>query len=387
MLAEIGVNNVINGLNGVNFDKSVNFAARLAENMGDPSSGERMHIARKQGGTHVPRTRSVLGLDIGTHSVRAVEVTGTADAFSVTGVGWERIPSPELLEETILAVIGNNNLRAKNVVTAVSGRSVIVRYVTMMSMPQEELRQAVRYEADKYIPYDVDDVQLDCQQLGGADGGQVRVLLVAAKKQLIEEHVALLKRVNLLPVIVDLDLFALSNAFEACNTRGALAHDGQAVALVDIGASKTSISIIKGSDDCFTREIYTAGNSMTDAIASRFGEEASDVELMKEDPGDALKAMMEAMTPVLEDVGNEVRLSFDYYENQFDHQVDKVYVSGGAIQFPGVVESLQSVFELETSRFNPFEYLDVMTHNDIIMREKASEMIIALGLASRIRGM
>lgn len=335
----------------------------------------------------MPRTRSVLGLDIGTHSVCAVELTGTAESFSVTGVGWERIPSPDLLEETILAVIGNNNLRTRNVVTAVSGRSVIVRYVNMMSMPLDELQQAVRYEADKYIPYDVDEVQLDCQQLGGVEGGQVRVLLVAAKNQLIEEHLALLKSVNIVPVMIDVDLFALSNAFEACNRKGSLASEGEAVALVDIGASKTSISIIRGADDCFTREIYTAGNSMTDAIASRFGEEPADVEMMKVEPGDAKAAMLDAMTPVLEDVGNEVRLSFDYYENQFDHPVDKVFMTGGSILFPGVVEALGNIFELETVRFNPFEHLDKMAHDDIIMREKASEMAIALGLASRIRGM
>jgi type IV pilus assembly protein PilM len=307
---------------------------------------------------------------------------------AVTGVGWERIPSPDLVEDTILAVISENNLRAKSTITSISGRSVIVRYVNMNAMPQQELEAAINYEADKYIPYAVDDVQLACQQLGGADDqNQIRVLLVAAKKQLVEEHLRLVKKVGITPHAVDVDLFALGNAFELCNLRGQLADQGEAVALVDIGAAKTSICIMKSSGDCFTREVYTAGNSITEAIAQRFGEEDADVELMKEDPGDAVDAIRESVMPILEDIGGEVRLSFDYYENQFDQPVSKVYLSGGSVQFPGVVESLGGIFDLDTVRFSPFECLSIEASDDVILKEKSSDMVVALGLASRIRGM
>ena len=335
------------------------------------------------------RQRSILGLDIGTYSVKAVELTGDGDDVQVTGVGWERIPSPDMVGDTIHAVIANNNLSARRVVTSVSGRSVIVRHVTMMPMEPEELQQAVRYEADKYIPYDVEDVQLDCQQLGPADesGSQVRVLLVAAKRQLIDEHVSVLQDLKLKPKAIDVDLFALANAFELCNMRAELASEGEAVALVDIGASKTSICIMKGTAECFTREVYTAGNAMTDAVAKRFGESPTSVEGMKEDPGEAMASMADAMLPVIDDLGSEVRLSFDYYENQFEQTVSRVYLSGGTIMFPGLVESLGNVFELETHRFMPFETLEVETSDDVIMHEKASDMVVALGLASRIRGM
>jgi type IV pilus assembly protein PilM len=334
------------------------------------------------------RTKSVVGLDIGTHSVCAVELTGSGDNITVGGVGWERIPSPDLLEDTILAVITENNLNSRNVVTAVSGRSVIVRQVAMNAMPQDALQEAVQYEADKYIPYPVEDVYLACEQLGGVDEqNQIRVLLVASRKELVEDHLAMLKRVGITPLIIDVDPFALNNAFELCNSRGELANEGEAVALVDIGASKMSICITKSTSDCFTRELYTAGNSMTDAIAKRFGENIEDVEVMKEDPGDAVDAIREAVTPVLEDIGSEVRLSFDYYENQFDQPVSRVLLSGGAIQFPGITEALGSIFELETVRFTPFDQINVSATNDVILSEKASDMVVALGLASRIRGL
>ena len=209
------------------------------------------------------REQTYLGLDIGTYSIKAVEITGSGDDYRVTGAGWERIPAPDMVEDTIKAVIADNGFNTRNVVTSVSGRSVIVRYVNMMAMEPEELRNAVQYESDKYIPYEVEDVQLDCQQLGPAEDGsnQVRVLLVAAKSQLIQSHIGLLKSVGLQPSIVDVDIFAIENAFEMCNQRAELAGEGEAVALVDVGASKTSICIMKGmsASESFTREVCTGG--------------------------------------------------------------------------------------------------------------------------------
>lgn len=335
------------------------------------------------------KQKTVLGLDIGTYGVKAVEISGSGDNFSVTGVGWERVPSPDMIEETVRAVLVNNNLKRGKVVTAVSGRSVIVRPVTMAAMDDEELKQAIRHEADKYIPYEVDDVILDCQRLGESDegGGQIRVLLVAAKKQLIEDHVGMLKRVGLTPTAIDVDLFALSNAFELCNHDADLAAEGEVVALVDIGAAKTSICITRGSGECFTREVFTAGNAMTDAVAKRFGEQPTEVERMKEDPGDALASMHDAILSVIDDLGSEIRLSFDYFENQYDQAVEHVYLSGGGVQFPGIVESLGQVFDLEAQKFSPFESIDVSATDDVILHEKASDMVVAMGLAARISGL
>jgi type IV pilus assembly protein PilM len=336
----------------------------------------------------VAKIKNVLGLDIGTHSVCAVEASGNANRVEITGLGWEHVPSPDLLEDTILAVIRENNLKPKNIVTSVSGRLVIVRYVNMPKMPQEELEQAIRYEADKYIPYNVDEVYITCQQLEEAqDAKHNRVLLVAARKQLVDEHVQMLKRIGLAPAVVDVDFFALGNAFELCNANGEMASSGEAVALVDIGSAKTSVCIVRNNSGYFTREIFTAGTSMTDAVATRFGEDPADVELMKEDPGEATNSILSAMLPVLEEIGNEVRLSFDYYENQFDCQVSKVFLSGGAIKFPGIPKVLGEIFEISTEVLSPFGHINMSTSNDIIENTKAESMTIALGLASRVRGM
>ena len=197
----------------------------------------------------------------------------------------------------------------------------------------------------------------------------------------------MLQNLKLQPAVIDVDLFALHNAYELCNLRAELAGEGEAVALVDIGASKTSICIQKCTAECFTREVYTAGNAMTDSVAKRFGEEPTVVESMKEDPGEAMSSMRDAMLPIIDDLASEVRLSFDYYENQFEQTVSRVYVSGGAVTFPGIVEALGEVFDLDTRRFMPFETLDVTATDELVLQEKASDMAVALGLGSRIRSL
>ncbi len=333
------------------------------------------------------KANCILGLDIGTYSVKAVELTRSGGDLVVTGIGWERIPGPDMVADTVNALANDRRFKARRVVTAVSGRAVIVRQVNMAEMPPDELRQNVRYEADKYIPYDVEDVQLDCQLLGPADSGQVRVLLVAAKRQLIDEHLDLLHRAAVKPAVVDVDSFALANAFELANQKGELAESGQTVALVDIGAFKTSICIVSDKSECFTREVYTAGSALTDAIAKRFGEDQADMEHLKENPGDSLADVREAIIPVIEELGNEIRLSFDYYENQFERTVSRVFLSGGSVLFPGMAEAIGQVLEVETQRFSPLANLDVAAADGELLEARGSDLAVALGLAARLKGL
>jgi type IV pilus assembly protein PilM len=277
-------------------------------------------------------------------------------------------------------------IKTKRCVTAVSGRSVIFRQVAMTRVPDAELRQAIEWEADKYIPFDVNEVQLDAQRLEDGDGegtGQTKVLLVAVKKAQVEEHIALLQSVGLRPVIIDVDVFALGNAFELRNlTLGIL--DNEVRALVDIGASKTNINIMRGNVSCFPREIYVAGNDLTEAVAKRFGEDARDVEKMKREPGGALESMQDAMLPVLEDIGSEIRLSFDYFESQYEQKVKEVYLSGGSAFFPGLDTMLTQVFNLPVKLWDPTEGLEIRNYSAAGMGGTNSNMAIALGLSSRL---
>ncbi|MBI3832612.1 MAG: type IV pilus assembly protein PilM [Planctomycetes bacterium] len=335
------------------------------------------------------RGKSLLGLDIGTSSVKAIELSRSGSGLVISGYGSAPIESPDTLAETIQTLLKDSGIRTKRCATSVSGRSVIIRQVPMAQVPDADLRQAIEYEADKYIPFDVNEVQLDVQRLSAIDGetaqGQMKVLLVAVKRSLIDEHIALLQSVGLQPAIIDVDCFALGNAFELRNLSLGVADD-EVRALIDIGASKTNINIMRGNNSFFQREIYVAGNDLTEAIAKRFGEDPKDVEKMKKEPGGALESMQDAMLPVLEDIGNEIRLSFDYFENQYDKQVKEVFISGGSAYFPGMDTMFTQIFNLPTKVWDPTEGLEITGVNPAGMGGANSDMTVALGLASRILG-
>ena len=337
-------------------------------------------------------SKSIIGLDIGSHSVKAVEVSRSGSTLALTGVGQARVTTPDRMGEAVQEAFSAGGFKTRRVVTAVSGRSVIVRYVPMMNVPDAELRRAVAYEADKYIPFDVDEVVLDCQKVdegaAASPGGQIKVLLVAVKRSVIDDHVAMVQKAGLTPVVVDCDYFAIGNAFEI--RAGRLGHEDSSIrALLDIGASKTSINILKGATSHFTRDFYVAGNDVTETLAKRFGESPEDVERMKEDPGEALESMKEVFASVIEDIASEVRLSFDYYENQFDQQVQEVYLSGGSVLFPEADKLLSEILGLEAKLWDPLEALDTSDLGDQVSQlgKTSARLAVAVGLASRLAKM
>lgn len=332
------------------------------------------------------RSKSMVGLDIGTSAVKAVELTLKGDRLVISGIGTAEIQAAEQLPDAVRAALQAGGIRARRCASAVSGRSVIIRQVPMAPMSDGELRQALEYEADKYIPFDVNEVQIDAHRLvATADSaGQIKVLLVAVKKNLIDDHLAVLRSAGLSPSLVDVDVFALANAFELRNL--ALGIEDDAVrALIDIGASKTSLCIMRGNKGLFQREIYLAGNDMTDAVAKRFGEDTRDVERMKREPGGALESMQDAILSVVDDLASEIRLSFDYFDNQFEETVQEAFLSGGSGYFPGLDTLLGQALGLPVKIWDPTEGLEVAGTGSGKLHGANSDLTVALGLASRLR--
>jgi len=337
------------------------------------------------------RKKSLLGLDIGSSCVKGLELTRVGKSLVITGMGKAEVEGPDGVGDAISKALRNAGIKTKRCCSAVSGRSVIHRQVPMMHIEDPaELKETMVYEADKYIPFDVSEVQLDAQRLKeseeSAAQSQMKVLLVAAKRNLIDEHVNLLQSVGLSPAIIDLDFLALGNAFELRNVSLGI-NDSEVRALVDLGASKSDINIMRGNVSLFQREIFNGGNDLTEAVAKRFGEDPKDVEKMKKDPGGALESMQDAMLPVLEDIGAEIRLSFDYHENQYEQEVQEVYISGGSALFPGIDTMLSQIFNLPVKLWDPTEGLEITSFNPGGMGGANSDMAIALGLASRLRNL
>jgi type IV pilus assembly protein PilM len=341
------------------------------------------------------KQRSLIGLDVGTHCVKAVELTQSGGEVVVTAYGQNDVVSEGNRADAIVDLLQGRNFRTRRVCTAVSGKSVIVRYLTMVQMSNDDLRNAIRFEADKYIPFDVDEVVLDAQRLDDGPAGrhglsdnEMRVLLVAVKRSLVDEHVQLLQGIGLEPDVIDVDAFALGNAYDLRTRLGAPAEGSdRAVALVDVGAGKTNINVLRGGTSYFTREIYLGGDDLTSAVAKRVGCEVHQAELLKRDPGENYEALRDAVLPSIDDLGNEIHLSFDYFENQFDHAVEDVLLSGGGASLKLVEETFEKIFEKRTRHWDATENLriDETAVDADVLRSNAGQLAVAVGLASRIR--
>ncbi|MFV1958276.1 MAG: type IV pilus assembly protein PilM [Planctomycetota bacterium] len=336
------------------------------------------------------KIRSLIGLDVGTRAVKAVELTWNAGPV-ITGYGYAELPSPDAVPETVLRVLRENDFHSRHVVTSVSGKAVIVRYLTMYQMSADDLRNAIRFEADKYIPFDVDEVVLDCQPfesdgVGDLAPNEMRVLLVACKRAVIDEQLRILAAAGLHPEIVDVDVFALGNAFETAVRRGP--EGGSRVsALVDVGASKTCVNLVRAGTSLFTREIHAGGDAFTSAIGNRLGLKQAEAEALKQRPGQEVERVRAAVTPAVDDLAAEIRLSFEYFENQFDLGIDEVLLSGGGARLVGLDDDLGRIFDRPTMSWDPTGDMPIAagTVDVDALREHVSELAVAIGLASRVR--
>ena len=333
--------------------------------------------------------KSIVGLDIGTSCIKAVELTQEKYDFLITGYAQIDVTSESARQDALSDLLKAAKFKTRRVASAVSGKSVIFRYITMVDMAEDKVQQAVTFEADKYIPFDVAEVEIAAQKLGStttAEGKpEMKVLLVAAKKTVVEDHARQLIDLGLQPVSVGVDGFALGNAFELSEmVNPGIQEAERTVALIDIGGCKSSINILRNNVTYFAREVAMGGQDLTNAIMRRFGMEQAQAEALKREPGDQAGVVQEAVAQVLEDLGNEINLSFDFFENQFDGEVQDVLLSGGSVMLPFLEEGLEKIFEKRTRVWNPIDGLKVKSDNVNVeaLNQFAPQLAVAVGLAA-----
>lgn len=337
------------------------------------------------------RRKSLLGVDFGADSVKAVELTAVGDDVVLTGYGQAPIPHGRDPADALSDLLRACSFQGKRTATSVSGKSVIVRFLPMVEMPDENLRSAIRFEADKYIPFDLDEVVMDCTRLessGDREAGEMRVLLVASKRDVIEQRVELLRRAGLEPAFIDADPFAVGNAFElVARSNNDAALGSRVSALVDIGASKTTVTVVKGHEPRFTREVYLGGEDFTGAISKRLSLDTGEAERLKRNPEGRADEVSAALSHSVDELANEVMLSLDYYEDRQDgERVEDVYLSGGGSHTPLLEETLERVFERKTSSWSPVAGLSVDggSVDPKVLQDNARQLAVAIGLAGRV---
>ena len=358
-------------------------------------------------------SKTIVGLDVGTSSIKIIQLKFSGKQWQLVAIGMAEIPKESLelknsdaqrsvMVETIKRVFKESGIKNKRVVTALSGDSVIIRYVKLPFMTVEELRGAIPKEAEQYIPLNIDQVVLDFQILGETqEDGQRKldVLLVAAKVDVVDQHILLLKSAGLTPAVIDIDAFALQNAFEI----NRLEPSEETVALINMGASLTTINILEGNNTRFTRDIPVAGNDFTKEIQKEFNLKFSEAEELKKSHGaismeeddfnlssvsqkdDRVLRMSDVITPVLNKLLGEIRRSFDYYETQARKKtVERVILLGGSARLKNVNRFLANKLGIPVEHFSTFRNVESQKNIDLDqLSEKEYHMGVCLGLALR----
>lgn len=328
------------------------------------------------------KAKNNVGLDIGTHAIKVVEISETAGKRVLAGVGSKRIIGVSKTEASVLikSLIEESRISTKEVGISISGSSVIARFITMPKMEEEALRGAIQFEAEKYIPFNINDCVVDFQVLKKDDReNKISILLAAAKKESVLEKVKLAEEAGLSVTAVDVDSFALTNSFFANFSN---LEPDKTTALLNIGATFTNLSILRGGVVYFVRDVAIGGNDFNGAISKKFGIDAKSAEQLKMAPKDKLQEVANCIKATLGNLLDDVKLSFSYHENQSGRAVDQIYVSGGSSNVIGLNEAFQEVFDSNPFFWNPFDFLNKPTGFDANLIEKTKDSFgVAVGIA------
>ncbi|NQT32928.1 MAG: type IV pilus assembly protein PilM [Candidatus Omnitrophica bacterium] len=329
-----------------------------------------------------------VGLDIGSYSVKVVSAdTGpgenTLTAYNIKNipVGEKKIKVGDLVREALDEI----DIHPKEVNLSISGPDVIVRFIDLPKMSKDQLKSALSFEAEKYIPFNISEVVLDFLILGDApEEGQMRVLLAAVKREAVSGMVEMIESLGMTINLIDTDPFAIFNAFSGTNPE--LGDQKKGIAFLDLGHSKTNILISIGNVPCFMRQIQIGGRDIDEAIAKNMSipvEKAMELRLggAKEKDSEAVK---NTMMLILDELVKEMHLSYGYFENRYNAKVEDVYCSGGMAYQEGVLDYLSEKLGLSAMKWNPVDSINL---SENISKEDidsvALQLAVSIGLVLR----
>jgi type IV pilus assembly protein PilM len=342
----------------------------------------------------------VVGVDVGSSAIKAVELKiggkPGSETYQLQNIGIEPLPPEAIVDGAIMdsgAVIDAiqrlfqaQKIKTTAVATSVSGNAVIVKKISLPQMSPEELAESIHWEAEQYIPFDIQDVAIDYEVVDqGGEGGNMDVLLVAVKKDKISDYTSAISQAGKAPQIVDVDVFALQNCFEV--NYGV--EPGKVVALLNVGASIMNINILKGATSVFNRDIAVGGNQYTDAIQKDLNLSFEQAEALKRgQPVDG--ASPDSLPPILgavsENIALEVQKTFDFFKATVgEERIDHIYLAGGTAKVHGLKELLSERFEAGVEILNPFNAI-TFSQKDFdpdFLNDLGAQAAIAVGLAVR----
>jgi type IV pilus assembly protein PilM len=344
--------------------------------------------------------KQIIGVDIGSCSIKLVQLRESKGVYHLLALGVAPLPPDAIVDgaimdsSTVVEVIDNLvkslNLKVKNIATSISGHSVIIRKIKLPIMTEEEMEVSIQWEAEQYIPFEISEVNLDFQILGPDpnDHSQMNVILVAAKKDFVNDYVAVFNECGLNPTVLDIDCFAMENSFEVNNQ----IDEQGVVALVNMGASAMNVNILKDGVSVFTRDITAGGNMINEEMQKRLGLSGEDAETLK--LGDAIDGVEnstvdEVINDAMESLVQEVQRSLDFFSaTASDDKIQTIYITGGVSRVPEIKDLLGERLDLPVEVMNAFSQIIIDEKSfDMEYIEAISHiMSVAVGLAMRRLG-
>jgi type IV pilus assembly protein PilM len=342
------------------------------------------------------RKKGMIGLDIGSRHIKAVQLNEVSEGYQLERLGITTL-QPELIVdgsildsmrvvEAIKELIANSDIKIKDTTIGVSGHSsVIIKRISLPKMSEDELNESIKFEAEQYIPFDIEDVNLDFQILSSTEAdNQMDVLVVAVKKDKINEYVSVVKDAGLNPVIVDVDTFALENTFET--NYDVTAEEN--IALVSVGASMINMNILKGGISVFTRDSSVGSNLLTEALQKEFTISYDNAEKLKR--GETVEGIpQEDVSSVIistsEEIIAEISRSFDYYKSTTSpEEINEIIFSGGGALVKDFAPLLSERIGISIKIIEPFNHISVPDTFDRAYLKKIEPIVsVAVGLALR----
>ncbi len=348
----------------------------------------------------IARSRNVVAVDIGSSHLKVLELELDRNGRQrMKHFGSAALPPEAIVDgafmntsaivATLRELISKQRIKTRDAAVAISGNSVIIKRISLPLMTQEELEESLPWEAEQYIPFDVNDVNLDAHILSGNadEAGQMDVLLVAARKEVVNEYSSVLLEAGLKPAIVDVAAFAVYNAFS---------HNydvpNDLIALINVGAASANINVLRNGVSTFTRDISTGGRVYTEEIQRALNVSHEEAEAFKVGGGDGDRAAVvpeeveRVLTSVSGNIAAEIHRSLDFYlSTAGGASVSSVYLSGGAAPTPGLRGALEQVCNCPVALIDPFKRIDVdeRAFNPRFLADVATQATVAVGLALR----
>jgi len=348
------------------------------------------------------KNKLALGLDIGSSSVKLVHLKEGKRGYTLLAWGEAPLPPEAVVDnqlmnssaivEAIRELVAQQKVKSKEVAIGVRGHSVIIKRISMPFMSQEDLDESIQWEAEQYIPFDVKDVNIDTQILTPqADAaGQMDVLLVAAKKDMINDFTSVCAEAGLTATVVDVDAFAVQNAFEVNYPQG----PNQPVVLINVGAAVTNINIVNNGLATFTRDITVGGNAFTEEIQKQLNISAEEAEALKvgghgETDAVVPQEVERVIQGVADQMGGEIQRSLDFHAATApDVHPTRVYLSGGTARIPALFKVIEQRAGVPVEILNPFKNIEVDNRkfDPAVIMNAAPAAAVAVGLSLRRPG-